>query len=98
MLKVNKQIQAELREEILKIILISSLSPMSLTANIRYEKLSSAYGENFNGYYAETGEQIKDSFRAALQHTSSPSIINIAINPTADRKAQEFPWLTKSKI
>ena len=64
-----------------------SLPPMSLTANIRYEKLASAF-DNFQGYFAETKEQIKDAFQKALKETKRPSIINIAINPSADRKAQ----------
>lgn len=62
---------------------------MSLTANIRYEKLANAF-ENFKGYYAETVEEINTAFQAALKETGRPSIINIAINPSADRKAQVF--------
>lgn len=60
---------------------------MSLTANIRYDKLASAF-EGFEGYHAETPEQIKSALEAALKNTNKPTIINIAINPTADRKAQ----------
>lgn len=74
-----------------------NLGPMSLTANIRYEKLANAF-EGFNGYHAENTEQINTAVNAALKETNKPTIINIAINPSADRKAQEFPWLTKSKI
>lgn len=74
-----------------------NLGPMSLTANIRYEKFANAF-EGFKGYHAETTEQINSALNEALKETNKPSIINIAINPTADRKAQEFPWLTKSKI
>ncbi len=64
---------------------------MSLTANIHYEKLASAF-DNFQGFYAETKEQIKDAFQKALKETKRPSIINIAINPSADRKAQVIFW------
>ena len=60
---------------------------MSLTVNTRYEKLANAF-ENFNGYFAETPAQIKEAFKAALNEKNKPSIINIAINPSADRKAQ----------
>jgi len=74
-----------------------NLGPMSLTANIRYDKLASAF-EGFEGYYAETTEQIKSALDASLKNIDKPTIINISINPTADRKAQEFPWLTKSKV
>ena len=63
---------------------------MTLTANIRYEKLALAYDQNneFKGYHCETVEQIGDAFRSALKETKRPSIINVAINPVADRKAQ----------
>lgn len=74
-----------------------NLPPMTLTANIRYDKLSSAF-ENFNGYHVETPDQIRNAFEKALAEKNRPSIINVAINPSADRKAQEFPWLTKSKM
>ena len=60
---------------------------MSLTANIRYDKLASAF-ENFKGYHAETPDEIKAAFKSALNENNRPSIINIAINPSADRKAQ----------
>ena len=60
---------------------------MLLTANARYDKFASAF-EGFEGYHAETPEQIKSAFRAALKETKKPSIINIAINPFADRKSQ----------
>ena len=63
---------------------------MSLTANIRYEKLAAAYGDDFRGYFAETGDQIKSAFKAALSEKNRPSVINIAINPSADRKAQVY--------
>ena len=70
---------------------------MTLTANIRYDKLSSAF-EGFNGYHAETVDQIKTAFRSALKETNKPSIINIAINPSADRKAQVIQILKLSFI
>jgi thiamine pyrophosphate-dependent acetolactate synthase large subunit-like protein len=60
---------------------------MSLTANIRYEKLANAV-EGFNGFFAETPEQIKTALDSALKEKSKPTIINIAISPSADRKAQ----------
>ena len=60
---------------------------MSLTANIRYDKLASAF-ENFNGFHCETTDQISEAVEQALSQTNKPSIINIAINPSADRKAQ----------
>lgn len=64
-----------------------SLTPTSLTANIRYDKLASAF-EGFKGYHAEDKAQINSAMKAALATVDKPSIINIAINPSADRKAQ----------
>jgi thiamine pyrophosphate-dependent acetolactate synthase large subunit-like protein len=68
-------------------LLFISLSPTSLTANIRYDKLASAF-DGFAGYHAEDKSQINSALNAALNTTNKPSIINIAINPSADRKAQ----------
>ena len=68
-------------------MLFISLSPTSLTANIRYDKLASAF-DGFAGYHAEDKSQINSALKAALNTTKKPSIINIAINPSADRKAQ----------
>jgi hypothetical protein len=36
--------------------------------------------------------------KASLNIKNKPTIINVLIDPAADRKAQEFPWLTKSKV
>lgn len=60
---------------------------MSLTAGIRYEKFASAF-ENFKGYFAQTADQIQEALKSALKDTERPSIINIEISPSADRKAQ----------
>jgi 2-hydroxyacyl-CoA lyase 1 len=60
---------------------------MSLTANIRYEKFASAF-KDFKGYYAQTTQDINEALTDALKQTNKPSLINIAINPSADRKKQ----------
>lgn len=65
-----------------------SLPPMSLTSGIRYEKMSNAFGADFKGYFASTPDEIRQVIRSALNEKSKPSLINIAINPSADRKAQ----------
>ena len=71
---------------------------MTLTADIRYDKLGAAFNENFKGFNCKTTDEIRQAFQEALKRTDKPTIINVVINPSADRKAQEFPWLTKSKI
>ncbi len=60
---------------------------MSLTANIRYEKFASAF-KGFKGYFVQTTQEIKEALTDALKITNKPTIINIAINPSADRKKQ----------
>lgn len=60
---------------------------MSLTANIRYEKFATAF-KDFKGYYARTTQEINEALTEALKQTNKPSIINIAINPSAERKQQ----------
>ncbi len=65
---------------------------------IRYEKFANAF-DGFQGFFAETTDQIKDAFRLALKETKRPSIINIAINPSADRKAQVLKiWIFNTKF
>lgn len=64
-----------------------SLPPMSLTAGIRYEKMTNAFN-GFRGYFAATADEIRKAVRSALDEKNAPSLINIAINPSADRKAQ----------
>ena len=76
-----------------------SCPPTALLPSVRYEKLMSMFnGKEENGYLCRTREDIKISMGKALQVTDSPSLINIMINPMAQRKAQAFEWLTRSKI
>lgn len=71
------------------------IPPLSLTPGVRYEKFASAL-PNCGGYFAHTPDEIRDAVRRALAEKNKPSVINIVICPSADRKAQEFPWLTTS--
>jgi len=38
------------------------------------------------------------NYKIPFQVIDSPSLINIMINPQADRKEQQFNWLTESKL
>jgi len=38
------------------------------------------------------------NYKIPFQVIDSPSLINIMINPQADRKQQQFNWLTESKL
>ena len=73
--------------------------PTSLLPSIRYEKLMSLFnGKERNGHFCRTRDDIKRAMIKALKVTDSPSLINIMINPMAQRKAQAFEWLTRSKV
>lgn len=73
-----------------------SLPPTLLLPTARYEKMIEAFG--CQGYYAFSPAQIEEAMRKAVEETTCPSIIHIAVDPLSQRKAQEFTWLTKSKI
>lgn len=55
-------------------------------------------GKEENGYLCKTRDDIKNAMGKVLEVTDSPSLINIMINPMAQRKAQAFEWLTRSKV
>ena len=77
----------------------NSCPPTALLPSVRYEKLMSMFnGKEQNGYLCRTREDIKNAMANALEVTNGPSLINIMINPMAQRKAQAFEWLTRSKV
>lgn len=50
------------------------------------------------GYFVKTIPELRQSLTDALQIPDRPSIINVIIGPTSDRKQQSFNWLTESKL
>jgi len=72
-----------------------SLIPTALTPSARYDQIVTAFGGK--GYFAETRDQLRESFLACLNDTTNTSLVNVIINPVAGKKPQEFHWLT-SKI
>lgn len=50
------------------------------------------------GYFCKTIPELQNAVKECLKVTDGPSIINVIINPTADRKPQTFNWLTESKL
>lgn len=50
------------------------------------------------GYFCTEIEQLQKAIKAANQLTDKPTIINVAISPSSDRKPQSFNWLTESKL
>uniref|UniRef100_A0ABI7ZX09 2-hydroxyacyl-CoA lyase n=1 Tax=Felis catus TaxID=9685 RepID=A0ABI7ZX09_FELCA len=70
--------------------------PVCLLPNSHYEQVMTAFGGK--GYFVQTPEELQKSLRESLADTTAPSLINIMIEPQATRKAQDFHWLTHSKI
>ncbi|KAK1125690.1 hypothetical protein K0M31_005239 [Melipona bicolor] len=70
--------------------------PHCLTSETHYEKMLEMFGRK--GYFCTTVQDIQHALKACLQVNDSPSLINIMINPQADRKEQKFTWLTESKL
>jgi 2-hydroxyacyl-CoA lyase 1 len=68
----------------------------ALNAETHYEHMMNMFDKK--GYYARTIPELKKAVKEALIPTDHPSIINVFINPQADRKPQTFSWLTESKL
>ena len=63
----------------------SSVPPMALSPNARYEQVMSAFGGK--GYYVRTRESLRMALTECLA-SQTPSLINVMISPTAGRKPQ----------
>lgn len=75
--------------------LMLTAPPTSLAPNTRYDRMMEAFGGK--GYFCHTPTEIHNSLKAALE-SGKPSLVNIMISPMAQRKTQEFNWLTKSSL
>ncbi|KAK7508561.1 hypothetical protein BaRGS_00000127 [Batillaria attramentaria] len=73
-----------------------TVPPTGLAPETRYEKLIEAFGGT--GYLVHSIPQLRSSLQAAMSDTKRSSIINVMIDPMAQRKPQEFFWLTKSNL
>jgi len=74
-----------------------NIPPTSLLPSVKYEKFAEMLGFA-NGALCHTVDDIQQAFSQALSNKSEPSLLNIMINPMAQRKHQAFEWLTRSKI
>ncbi|XP_073237038.1 2-hydroxyacyl-CoA lyase 1-like [Porites lutea] len=73
--------------------------PTALKPNTHYERIIEAFAGK--GYFAETPEELNTALTFAFEETKKvkkPVLINVMISPYADRKPQEFFWLTRSKM
>jgi 2-hydroxyacyl-CoA lyase 1 len=58
----------------------------------RYERVMEAFGGR--GFYAASARELGPALEQALR-VDGPSLVNVAIDPKATRKAQPFSWLTR---
>ena len=65
--------------------------PSVMLPGARYEKVIEAFGGR--GYYVDSTDQLESTMREANEG-EGPAIVNIAIDPRARRKPQEFDWHT----
>ncbi|KAL8622388.1 hypothetical protein ACOMHN_041716 [Nucella lapillus] len=73
-----------------------TVPPTGLAPDTRYEKLMEVFGGR--GYMARTVPELRESLGEAMADTARSSIVNVVIDPMAQRKTQEFFWLTKSNL
>ena len=69
-----------------------NIPPGSYMPNARYEKIIEAFGGK--GYFVTTVDELDSTLRTAV-NDPTPSIVNIMIDPKAQRKPQPFGWLTR---
>ncbi|XP_030637083.1 2-hydroxyacyl-CoA lyase 1 isoform X1 [Chanos chanos] len=70
--------------------------PVTLLPDARYEEVMTAFGGG--GFLVRTPEELRSALQESLNNTHTPSLINVLIEPSSDRKQQEFPWLTRSNL
>ncbi|XP_054714130.1 2-hydroxyacyl-CoA lyase 1-like [Uloborus diversus] len=98
----NNGIYSGLDEESFKMLdeydvhLALCIPPTSLLPGAKYEKITEMFGGK--GYSVQSTEQLQHALKEALSSSSQPAVINVSICPTAQRKPQDFPWLTRAKL
>ncbi|XP_028985843.1 2-hydroxyacyl-CoA lyase 1 [Betta splendens] len=76
--------------------LTSIAPPVTLLPEARYDKIMEALGGR--GFLVRTVEELHSALRLSLSDWDRPSLLNVLIDPSSDRKQQEFPWLTRSNL
>jgi 2-hydroxyacyl-CoA lyase 1 len=66
--------------------------PSAYTPNAHYERVIEAFGGR--GYFATTPDELARALKDSL-NDPSPSLLNVMIDPRAQRKPQAFNWLTR---
>lgn len=70
--------------------------PSALTVETRYDAMLGMFGHS--GYFVRTIPELRKSLTEALKVSDRPTIVNVIIAPSSERKAQSFNWLTESKL
>ncbi|XP_076016979.1 2-hydroxyacyl-CoA lyase 1 [Genypterus blacodes] len=70
--------------------------PVTLLPDARYDEVMSAFGGR--GFLVRTAEELREALQLSLSDRERPSLLNVLIDPSSDRKQQEFPWLTRSNL
>lgn len=70
--------------------------PNALNVETRYDAMMNMFG--FKGHFVRTIPELQQAVKEALVLTDRPTIINVIISPSAERKPQDFQWLTESKL
>lgn len=60
--------------------------PVTLLPEARYEQVMCAFGGS--GYLVRTVEELCTALQQSLNETATPSLINVLIDPSSDRKQQ----------
>ncbi|XP_030014414.1 2-hydroxyacyl-CoA lyase 1 [Sphaeramia orbicularis] len=70
--------------------------PVTLLPEARYDEVMTAFGGR--GFLVRTVEELRSALQLSLSDWERPSLLNVLIDPSSDRKQQEFPWLTRSNL
>lgn len=69
-----------------------NVPPSAYTPNARYEKVIEAFGGR--GYFVTRPDELERTLKEAL-NDPNPNVVNVMIDPRAQRKPQKFGWLTR---
>uniref|UniRef100_A0A1A8AWM3 2-hydroxyacyl-CoA lyase n=3 Tax=Nothobranchius TaxID=28779 RepID=A0A1A8AWM3_NOTFU len=90
-------VDAETWKEMAKLGDLTSVAPpVSLLPEARYDEVMTAFGGR--GFLVRTVEELRSALQTSLSDWENPSLLNVLIDPSSDRKQQEFPWLTRSNL
>ncbi|MFT7805397.1 2-hydroxyacyl-CoA lyase 1 isoform X2 [Arapaima gigas] len=70
--------------------------PVTLLPDAHYDQVMAAFGGQ--SFLVRTPQELRKALQSSLDDWERPSLLNVLIDPTSDRKQQEFPWLTRSNL